>query len=113
MGNTNEPTTGYRADNAAIAAGPHHFAVVVDDTNDQVSLYIDGVEAVPVETANTGAYVGTLASITATNCWLGRSNYASDVYFNGSFNEFRIYDAALPVSAITASRSAGPNPSFL
>jgi hypothetical protein len=112
-GANNEIATGYRADNASITAGAHHFAVVVDDTADQVRLYIDGVLAVPVVAANTGAYVGTLASITATNCWLGRSNYASDAYFNGTFDEFRIYDTALPLSAITFSIAAGPNAPFL
>jgi hypothetical protein len=112
-GSSNELSTGHRADNASIVAGAHHFAVVVDDAGNQVSLYIDGVLAVPVVAANTGAYMGTLASITATNCWLGRSNYASDVYFNGSFNEFRIYDVALPKSAIDFSIAAGPNAPFL
>lgn len=112
-GANNELTTGYRADNAALMGGPHHFAVVVDDTGNQVRLYIDGVLAVPVNANNTGAYAGTLAGITATNCWLGRSNYASDAYFNGTFEEFRIYDAALPASAITASIAAGPNATFL
>jgi hypothetical protein len=78
-----------------------------------VRLYIDGVLAVPAVAANDGTYAGTLASITATNCWLGRSNYSGDSYFNGSYDEFRIYDAALTAAQVVASRTAGPNAGFL
>jgi hypothetical protein len=110
-GNTNELTTGHRVDHTAIAAGLHHFAVVVDGANAQVRLYVDGVPATPVN--NTGAYAGSLASITETNCWLGRSNFASDAYLNASLDEFRIYDAALSTSAIATSFAAGQNAGFL
>jgi len=30
-----------------------------------------------------------------TNNWLGRSQYTSDAYFNGSMDDFRIYNKAL------------------
>jgi hypothetical protein len=113
MGNNNELTTGHRVDHTMIAAGLHHFAVVVDGTNAQVRLYVDGMPATAVNTANTGALAGSLASITDTNCWLGRSNFSSDVYFNGSFDEFRIYDAALSASVIAASHTAGKDAGFL
>jgi hypothetical protein len=114
MGNTNELTTGHRVDGTMIAAGPHHFAVVVDDANSQVVLYVDGVKATGVNVAtNPAPYAGTLASIVDTNCWLGRSNYGGDAYFNGSLDEFRIYNTALSETAIQASRAAGPDPDFL
>jgi hypothetical protein len=43
------------------------------------------------------------------NNWLGRSNWTSDANFDGSFNEFRIYDQALTASEIAASFAAGPD----
>jgi hypothetical protein len=112
-GNNNELTTGHRVDHTMIGAAMHHFAVVVDDANAQVRLYVGGMPATVVNTANTGAYMGSLASIVDTNCWLGRSNFPSDVYLNGSLDEFRIYDAALSPTAIAASFALGPNPDFL
>lgn len=104
---------GYRVDGAAITAGDYHFALVVDDEADEVRLYVNGVLATPVMYANPATYGGLLSNIVATNCWLGRSNYTADAYFNGSFDEFRIYDAALTASAVRASYDAGPNAEFL
>jgi hypothetical protein len=109
-GANNELTSGFRAnDVTALSAGSHHFAVVVDDTADQVRLYLDGAEI------GSGAYAASasLASIVVTGCFLGRSQYATDPYLNGTFDEFRIYDAALPASAIALSHAQGPNPAFL
>ena len=40
------------------------------------------------------------------------SHYAADPYLNGTFDEFRIYDAALSASALALSYAEGPNPSF-
>lgn len=41
--------------------------------------------------------------------YLGHSLYATDPYLNASFNEFRIYDAALTPAQITADYVLGPN----
>ncbi|HTI72943.1 MAG TPA: LamG domain-containing protein, partial [Candidatus Limnocylindria bacterium] len=42
------------------------------------------------------------------NDWLGRSQYP-DPFFNGSFNEFRIYDSALSPLQIAIDGAAGPD----
>jgi len=106
-GANNEIATGFRLDGTLITAGPRHFALVVDDTANQVRLYVDGAQL------STTAYTAVLSSIVATNCWLGRSNYTSDAYFNGSFDEFRIYNAPLSTSAITQSFASGPDAPYL
>ena len=41
--------------------------------------------------------------------WLGRSNYVGDHYFDGIFEEFRIYNAALTDEEISDSFHAGAN----
>jgi hypothetical protein len=106
-GANNETTTGHRLTAPVIAAGPRHFAVVIDATASQARLYVDGA------LASTGAYTGSLASIVATNCWLGRSNYTGDGYFNGTIDEFRIYDAALTTPQVALSFSEGTANQFL
>jgi hypothetical protein len=47
------------------------------------------------------------------NNWLGRSQYAVDPSFSGTFHEFRIYNVALSAPAIQASFLGGPDASFL
>lgn len=113
-GSTGETAAdGYRVDGAAITAGDYHFALVVDDEADEVRLYVNGVLSTAVTNPNPATYGGMLSNIVDTNCWLGRSNYSADAYFNGKFDEFRIYDAALSASAVKASYDAGPNAAFL
>jgi hypothetical protein len=43
------------------------------------------------------------------NDWLGRSQFSPDPFFNGSINEFRIYDQALSGAEVAASFAAGPD----
>ena len=45
--------------------------------------------------------------------WLGRSQYAKDQRFGGSFLEFRIYDKALSQAEIVDSYEFGDSPDFL
>jgi Concanavalin A-like lectin/glucanases superfamily len=82
------------------------IAVVVDDTNDLMSLYVNGAFRSSV------AFNGHLSALDDVNNWLGRLQYA-DPSFAGVFDEFRIYKTALNASALSASYAAGPNPDFL
>jgi hypothetical protein len=107
MGGANEVQTGFQLDGALIQAGSYHFAIVIDDTGDEARLYVNGAQVDSV------AYTAELASIVTTNCWLGRSHYSGDAYFNGAIDEFRIYDAALSTSAIEQSYASGPNAPYL
>ena len=79
-----------------------HVAVTYDFTNKRAKLFVDGRQVAfgPVATA--------LSGIQDVNNWLGRSNWP-DAYFNGSFNEFRIYDTALSGLDVALSAAAGPD----
>jgi len=83
-----------------------HLAVVVDGDQLLLYLYIDGVwqSTTPIQAG--------LTSINADHCWLGRSNFAVDSEFNGSYNEFRIWDVALSGDQLSASFDAGPDYEF-
>src|SRR6185436_18646631 len=82
-GSTTETAAGgVQANGPAVTTGAHHFVVVVDDTNSTVSIYVDGT------LGQTVAWTGTVASITNTNSYLGRSNFAADSYLAGTFDEF-------------------------
>ena len=89
-----------------LGGGVHHAAVVADDAANTLTLYVDGAFA------GAQALPRSLADVNAGNCWLGRSNDATDPYFAGSVDEFRVYDAALGAEAIAFSFQAGPNPLF-
>ena len=83
-----------------------HVAVVVDDANDNIALYLNG------DADGSVAWTGTLAAVNDVNVWLGRSNFAVDPELNGIMHEFRIYRVALTETQIRASYAAGPNPPF-
>lgn len=101
-------TPGYSGDetrldaDAPFAIGvPTHFAVVYDPVAGRVNLYINGVRIVGKGTP------GALGAFLDQNCWLGKSQWR-DSYFNGSLDEFRIYDAALTDEQVKAHFEAGP-----
>jgi hypothetical protein len=83
-----------------------HVAVVADDTNDTLALYLNG------DPDGSVAWTGTLASINNVNSWLGRSNYNVDPELNGVLHEVRMYRTALSAAQIHASYLAGPDPAF-
>lgn len=86
------------------AGATSHVAAVVDDTNDTLSLYLDGSLKASVP------FQGELAAIDDVNNWLGRSQFIADREFGGTFYEFRIYAAALTEAQLTVSYAAGPDP---
>ncbi len=74
----------------ALPAGWHHVAVAIDGAAREMQLYLDGAlvdsgptDTLPLELGNT------------TQNWIGRSQYADDPYFNGSVDDFRIYNRTL------------------
>jgi hypothetical protein len=79
-----------------------HVAVVVDEGQGTLRLYLNGAELGSVP------FVGDLAAINDVNNWLGRSNYAADPPLFGSLVEFRIYDQALTAAQLRTSFQAGP-----
>jgi Concanavalin A-like lectin/glucanases superfamily len=80
-----------------------HVAVVIDPAAETMSLYRDGalVSECPL--------TRPLSAIDDVNNWLGHSNFSADVDLSASYDEFRIYAAALTASEITDSFAAGPD----
>lgn len=83
-----------------------HVALVVDDRNDAMLLYLDGVLEKQVE------FFDSLSGINDVNNWLGKSQFDADADFGGVIHEFRIYDAALSADEILVSFEAGPQAVF-
>ena len=73
-----------------LSTGWHHVAVTIDGTSMSMQLYLDGEIVASGSTQVTPANLGQ-----TTNNWLGRSQYPTDPYFNGSLDDFRIYNTAL------------------
>jgi hypothetical protein len=74
----------------ALATGWHHVAVTIDATGKTDLLYLDGqLKATKTAARYTPSSLGN-----TTQNWLGRSQYP-DPYFNGSLDDFRIYNRAL------------------
>lgn len=82
---------------------PGHVAVVIDAAQQSMTLYQDGALLVACSLSRP------LSLIEDVNNWLGQSNYGADVELSGTYDEFRIYSAALTMDEIAASFAAGPD----
>ncbi|MHC4558288.1 MAG: LamG-like jellyroll fold domain-containing protein [Planctomycetota bacterium] len=71
-----------------LPTGWHHVAAVI--TSGSMQLYLDGL----VIGSSTAVTMPSDLGNTSSN-WLGRSQFAADGYFNGSLDDFRIYNEAL------------------
>jgi len=98
--------------NEATSLGePFHFALVFDADG-------AGPNTASMDTYRNGVKVadGTseiqLGHINDVNNWLGRSNWVNDANFQGSYDEFRIYDVALEEGEVEASFNDGPDIEF-
>jgi hypothetical protein len=80
-----------------------HVAVVVDRAAQSMALYQDGARLVDCVLDRP------LSAIDDVNNWLGRSNYVADPDLSGTYDEFRIYGAALTPSELSESFAAGPD----
>ena len=74
-----------------------HVAVTVNASN-QVNFFINGQLA--ATTVNT-TLTATLATVTRTNTWLGKSAWP-DPYLNAKIRDYRIYDSARTASQIAS-----------
>ena len=84
--------------------GEHAFALTYDKAAQTLSLYYDG--ALAAQTKNVNKDITTISQL---NMWLGRSNWQGDPFFNGSINEFRIYDNALSSTQLAYDKAFGPD----
>ncbi|UCE49994.1 MAG: LamG domain-containing protein [Phycisphaerales bacterium] len=74
-----------------LLSGWHHVAVTIDASTRTSVLYLDGA---PIANNIGGASMTPSSLGQTTSNWLGRSQYSADAYFNGSLDDFRIYNYA-------------------
>ncbi len=80
---------------AVVPAGWHHVAAVLDGPTMTMQLWQDG------SLVASGATLVLPKDLGNTNQnWLGRSQYTADAYYNGSIDEFRIYNRALSAGEV-------------
>jgi hypothetical protein len=80
---------------SSLPTGWHHTAVVIDGTAMTATVYLDG----SVVATNSVAVLPKNLGVTTQN-WIGRSQYPADAFFNGSVDDFRIYNRAMSASEI-------------
>ena len=73
-----------------LATGWHHLAVVINGDARTMQLYLDGNVVASGATNTLPSGLGN-----TTQNWLGRSEYGADAYYQGSLDDFRIYDRTL------------------
>jgi len=81
--------------------------LVVDDTHDVMTLYRDGA------LEGSRPFLDSLSLLNDINNWLGRSQYSNDPPFDGTFYEFRIFNAPLSANAVRTLFLGGTDPAFL
>lgn len=81
-----------------------HVAVVFDGPAQTLSLYLQGVLLGSQATGTT-----TLARLNDIDNYIGRSQWTFDEEFQGVYDEFRIYSAALTRPQLAALVAAGPD----
>jgi hypothetical protein len=95
---TEQPIAG----NFLLSTGVWHQVALTLNGNSGM-LYLDGN---PVGTNAALTLNPVILGIT-TNDFLGRSQWATDPYYNGQFEEFRIYNAALSPAEVAATCALG------
>jgi len=85
-----------------------YVAVTYDPGASTARMYFNGAL---VGSANKS--LNPLIVMTDYNNWLGRSQWTRDPFFNGEYNEFRIWDGALSAADIANHNAAGPNQQFV
>lgn len=85
---------------------PLHFVITFDESSGRLAYYENGVF---VNEATTDALNPIqLGNIKDSNVWLGRSNFTHDGNLHGRFDEFRVYEGALPEEIIAQHFNDGP-----
>jgi hypothetical protein len=73
-----------------MSVGWHQMTGMLDASAMTISFYIDGTLIGSTATTKLPKDLGA-----TTNNWLGRSQWSGDAYFNGSIDEFRVYNRVL------------------
>ncbi len=74
-----------------LSPGWHHIAVTIDPTNSTHTLYLDA----KVVAQNTSAEIVPSDLGQTSQNWIGLSQYPADPFYNGSIDEFQIYNRVL------------------
>jgi hypothetical protein len=85
-----------------------YVAISYDPLTNSTRLYLNGTLA-----AASTAAINPSAQFTDYTDWLGRSQWHRDPTFNGSFDEFRIWEGVLSDQDIASHSAAGPNQQFV
>jgi glucuronoarabinoxylan endo-1,4-beta-xylanase len=88
----------------ALTVGVWHHVAVTLNGNTGI-LYLNGV----AQGTNAGMTLRPATLGPTVNNYLGRSQWGSDPYFNGSIDEYRIYSVAHSAVEIAAMHALGPN----
>jgi len=102
---------GYNDEHVAVGPGnldnfgPMCITCVYDPPNNTMSLYRDGVMISSISPPVATGF--SLSKVVNNYSWLGRSLYNGDAAYNGTINEFRIYDSALSPIQVAASFVSG------
>jgi Concanavalin A-like lectin/glucanases superfamily/Secretion system C-terminal sorting domain len=97
-GNFEERITAYGLGGLLQTGVWHHVAITLNAATNTGTLYIDGVQV----GQNTSMTLTPSSLGTITQNYLGKSQY-NDPYFNGSIDEFRIWNTAKTLAQIKAS----------
>jgi hypothetical protein len=82
-----------------------HVGVVIDSRAHRMSLFVNGA----IVGFTNVVQDDPLSYVYDVNDWLGRSQFAADEGFTGTFLEFRIYSVALTAAQLQARYDAGPD----
>lgn len=82
-----------------------HVAWTINGPAHTSRIFVNGVQV----GENTGVTLVPANLGPTQNDWLGRSQYGSDPFFNGVYDEFRIWDGAMTPAQAAASFLSGPN----
>ncbi|HWF19866.1 MAG TPA: LamG-like jellyroll fold domain-containing protein [Verrucomicrobiae bacterium] len=94
-------TTGQvTASNALYLSQWQHIAATLDSSGN-VTIYRNGV------VVQTGVQTSLPNIITRTNCYVARSDWSTDSYYQGEYDDFRLYNRILSSNAILALASGG------
>src|SRR5262249_19510599 len=93
---------------ASPATGVQHLLVITIDGGD-LSIFMDGnlASRAPLTTLGGGTFLQNLQN--GAGIMLGGSQYSADASFNGSFNEFRIYNTVLNPNFIASMTASSPD----
>jgi hypothetical protein len=72
---------------ANLVTGRWYHVAVTQDASGNTTLYVDGVSV-------ASGSVQLPNNVSRTNCYIGKSNWASDGYLNGTVDEMRIWNIA-------------------